>query len=71
MSKEYQHILARAMSLPQNEFFALVQALLEKVQDKIGQETGISPMPLEDQELFAELDRRVEEIRTGKVKPIP
>jgi len=68
MSKEYQHILESAMSLPQNEFFALVQALLNKVQDRIGQETGISG---EDKELFAELDRRVEEVRTGNIKPIP
>lgn len=71
MSKEYQHILESALALPQNEFFALVQALLGKVQDKIGKESGVSPMSWETEELFQELDRRVEEIRSGKVKAVP
>lgn len=71
MSKEYQHILERAMSLPQNEFFALVQALLSNVQDRISQETDLSPLDWEDQTLLAELDRRAEEVRMGKIKPIP
>lgn len=43
---------------------------MDKVQDRIGEETGISPMPWEDKELFAELDRRVEEVRSGKIKSI-
>ncbi|MFK7926255.1 MAG: addiction module protein [Bacteroidia bacterium] len=71
MSKEYKNILESALALPQNEFFALVQALLGKVQDKIGSETGASHMPWETDELFQELDRRVEEIRSGKVKAVP
>ncbi|MEO1217603.1 MAG: addiction module protein [Bacteroidota bacterium] len=71
MSKEYQHILESALALPQNEFFALVQALLGKVQDKIDKESGVSRMPWETEELFEELDRRVEEIRSGKVKAVP
>ena len=71
MSKEYKHILESALELPQNEFFALVQALLGKVQDKISSETGVSRMPWETDELFRELDRRVEEIRSGKVKAVP
>jgi putative addiction module component (TIGR02574 family) len=71
MSKEYKDILESALALPQNEFFALVQALLGKVQDKISAETGVARMPWETDELFQELDRRAEEIRSGKVKPIP
>lgn len=71
MSKEYKHILESALALPQNEFFALVQALLGKVQDKIDSETGVSRMPWETEELFQELNRRVEEIRSGKVKSVP
>lgn len=71
MSKEYKQILESALELPQNEFFALVQALLGKVQDKISSETGVSHLPWETEELFKELDRRVEEIRSGKVNAIP
>ncbi len=71
MSKEYKNILESALALPQEEFFALVQALLGKVQDKIGSETGVSRMPWETDELFQELDRRVEEVRSGKVKAVP
>ena len=71
MSKEYKNILESALALPQNEFFALVQALLDKVQDKIGAETGVSRMPWETDELFQELDRRVEEIRSGTIKAAP
>ncbi|MEM7655225.1 MAG: addiction module protein [Bacteroidota bacterium] len=71
MSKEYQHILEGALALPQDEFFALVQALLGKVQDKIGSETEASRMPWETAELFQELDRRVEEIHSGKVHAVP
>jgi putative addiction module component (TIGR02574 family) len=71
MSKEYKHILESALALPQNEFFALVQALLSKAQDKISQETGVSQFPWETEEFFKELDHRVEEVRSGKVKAIP
>lgn len=71
MSEAYKHILENALSLPQDEFFALVQALLDKVQDKIDTENGGSRMPWEADELFQELDRRVEEIRAGKVKAVP
>ena len=71
MSKEYKHILESALALPQQEFFALVQALLGKVQEEIGNETGISRMPWETDELLQELDLRVEEIRSGKVKAVP
>jgi putative addiction module component (TIGR02574 family) len=70
MRKEYKHILERALALPQNEFFALVQALLGKVQDKIERETGVSRIPWETDEIFQELDRRVEEIRSGKVQAV-
>ena len=73
MSKEYQHILEGAMTLPRNELFALVQAILGKIQhdiDMIPQSEG-SKMPWETDAFFEELDRRVEDIRSGKVKPIP
>ena len=71
MSKEYKHILESALALPQNEFFALVQALLSKAQDKISMETGVSQFTWETEEFFKELDRRVEEVRSGKVKAVP
>ena len=71
MSKEYKHILESALALPQNEFFALVQALLSKAQDKISMETGVSQFTWETEECFKELDRRVEEVRSGKVKAVP
>lgn len=71
MSKEYQQILENALSLPQKEFFALVQALLGKVQEKIWEESGSPRLSWESEEFFRELDRRVAEVRSGKVKPIP
>ncbi|MCB0839436.1 MAG: hypothetical protein KDE26_14530 [Bacteroidetes bacterium] len=71
MSKEYKHILESALALPQNEFFALVQALLSKAQDKISMETGVSQFTWETEEFFKELDHRVEEVRSGKVKAVP
>ena len=71
MSKEYKQILENALALPQNEFLALVQALLGKVQDRISAESEDSLMPWESKEFFQELDKRVEEVRSGRVKPIP
>lgn len=71
MSKEYQQVLESALALPQSEFFALVQILLGKVQDRIEGETAESALPWETDDLLLELDRRVEEVRSGKVKAIP
>lgn len=71
MSNEYKQILESALALPQEEFFALVQALLGKVQDRIQQEAKPATMPWESEELLRELDRRVEEIRSGKLASIP
>ncbi len=71
MSKEYQQVLESALALPQSEFFALVQILLGKVQDRIEGETAESDVPWETDDLLLELDRRVEEVRSGKVKAIP
>lgn len=73
MSKEYQHILEGALTLPRNELFALMQAILAKIQDdtNLMNETQDIKMFWEIDDLFRELDRRVEEVRSGKVKPIP
>lgn len=71
MSQEYNNILKHALELPQSEFFALVQALLGKVQDKIEDNTGVTRMPWETNELFTELDKRMEEIQSGKIEAVP
>ncbi len=71
MSKQYEHILESALALPQNEFFALIQALLGKAQDKMTHQTGDSRLPWETDDFFRELDRRVDDIRSGKVNAVP
>jgi putative addiction module component (TIGR02574 family) len=71
MSKEYQHILEGVLALPKGERFALIQAVLAKMKDEFVDESAAERMPWETDELFAELDRRVEEIRSGKVKAVP
>lgn len=70
MSKEYQQDLESALSLPQREFIALIQIVLGKVHDRIEGETAESTLPWETDDLLLELDRRVEEVRSGKVKAI-
>lgn len=59
------------MALPKGERFALIQAVLAKMKDEFVDESVAERMPWETDELFAELDRRVEEIRSGKVKAVP
>lgn len=71
MSQEYNNILKHALELPQSEFFALVQVLLGKVQDKIEDNTGVTRMPWETNELFTELDKRMEEIQSGNIEAVP
>jgi len=68
MSKEYQQILEQALALPQKEFYALAQAILAKIQQDMAGKT--ERLPWETDELFQELDRRVEEVRSGKVQAI-
>lgn len=71
MSKEYQYILDGVMALPKSERFTLIQAVLAKMKDEFVENTVGERLPWETDELFAELDRRVAEIRSGKVKAIP
>jgi len=71
MSKDYQLILEGAMALPQSELYALAQAILARIQHDMEEKTDGERMSWETDELFDELDRRVAEIRSGKVKPIP
>lgn len=69
MSQEYQHILEGAMSLPRNERFALVQAILSQIKGEVVEEHD--KLPWETDALFRDLDHRMEELRSGKVKAIP
>ena len=71
MSKEYMHILKSAMTLPRKEQFALIQAILQRIEDTEATHNPSERAPWETEDFFRELDRRVEEIRSGKVKPIP
>jgi putative addiction module component (TIGR02574 family) len=71
MSQEYQHILENAMSLPRNERFALVQAILSQIKGEVVEEQEEEALPWETDALFRDLDRRMEELRSGRVKAIP
>lgn len=71
MSKEYQQILNGAMTLPQGEQFALVQALLSRIKESVEITDEGTRMPWETDQFFKELDRRVDDVRSGKVKAIP
>jgi len=58
----YDEILEQAMALPEHERGALAEQLVESLQPE---HDDIDP------ELMAIWERRIEEIESGKVKPIP
>ncbi len=58
MSADFNSLSSQAMSLPFEQRFELAQRLWESVE---GQRD-------EDEELFAEIDRRVAEIESGKAR---
>lgn len=59
----YEEILEQAMALPENERGALAEELIESLEPE--DDSDIDP------ELMAIWERRIEEIESGKVKPIP
>jgi len=71
MSKEFQHILEGVLSLPAGERYALIQAVLAQLKEEFSEKDPTDRMPWETDALFAELDRRAEDIRSGKVQAIP
>jgi len=63
MSDQVQAILDAALALPERERELLVERLLESLPPGFP--------PLNDEEMFAELERRAAEVEHGLVKPIP
>jgi len=63
MSPSTEHVLHSALELPIDEQIELVEALVASLDEK-------DPPPL-DKQWLAEIQRRSEEIDSGKVKPIP
>ena len=61
MSTKVEELKAEVLSLPRDEREDIVQALLESLDD----DPGVDP------EWYAEILRRVEEIRSGKAEMIP
>ena len=59
----YEEILQQAMALPENERGALAEELIESLEPEDDDEI--------DPELMAIWERRIEEVESGKVKPIP
>lgn len=66
MSKEYQHILEGAMTLPRNELFALMQAILIRIEEGDTSNDGTwEPTELQKQKLDA-LSKRIRNGERGK-----
>jgi putative addiction module component (TIGR02574 family) len=62
MATSYDEIIADAMKLPLKDRVRLAQQLASSLDDEV--ETGVEPL------WFAEAERRLEELRTGKVEGI-
>jgi putative addiction module component (TIGR02574 family) len=62
MATSYDEISADAMKLPLKDRVRLAQQLAPSLDDEV--ETGVEPL------WFAEAERRLEELRTGKVEGI-
>ncbi|MEZ4685102.1 MAG: addiction module protein [Bacteroidia bacterium] len=72
MSKEYQKVLSGAIALSPSERFSLMRAMLALVeQENVNSNPVEAVLPWETQELFSELDNRLEELQSGKVKAVP
>jgi putative addiction module component (TIGR02574 family) len=59
----YDEILEQAMALPENERGALAESLIESLEPEDADDI--------DPELMAEWERRIDEVDSGLVKPIP
>ena len=62
MATSYDEIIADAMKLPLKDRVRLAQRLASSLDDEV--ETGVEAL------WFAEAERRLEELRTGKVEGI-
>jgi putative addiction module component (TIGR02574 family) len=62
MATSYDEIIADAMKLPLKDRVRLAQQLASSLDDEV--ETGVEAL------WFAEAERRLEELRTGKVEGI-
>ena len=62
MATSYDEIIADAMKLPLKDRVRLAQQLASRLDDEV--ETGVEAL------WFAEAERRLEELRTGKVEGI-
>ncbi len=63
MTQEVAELLQRALALPAEARAALANTLLESLDDTVD--------PLAEEEWNKEIARRIEELDSGKVKPIP
>ena len=62
MATSYDEIIADAMKLPRRDRVRLAQQLASSLDDEV--ETGVEAL------WFAEAERRLEELRTGKVQGV-
>ena len=63
MTQEVSKLLKKALSLPAAARAALAGSLLESLEDKVDASA--------EEEWSREIARRIEELDSGKVKPIP
>lgn len=61
MSPTLDTLTQQALALPADQRYELVQRVWLSIEDQY----------IEDEELFAEIERRDAELESGKVKPIP
>jgi ABC-type amino acid transport substrate-binding protein len=72
MSKEYQKVLSGAIALTTPERFALLRAMIALVeQENLNNNPADLSLPWETKEFFEEMDRRLAEVKSGKVDLIP
>lgn len=73
MDTAFQQVLAQALALPKPERIDLVQAILANIKEEVTHEGASEEghFPWESEAFWAELDRRADDIRSGKVTPIP